>query len=93
MVAAIAALPKPGPLQKSLICDGFSKRFNFEQVSERKKRNFNSLVVASGSKSSSKGGSERFYLNFTGFPFPLGPFLNRITIRTEVSFSLCSFDC
>ncbi|XP_039119118.1 uncharacterized protein LOC120255337 [Dioscorea cayenensis subsp. rotundata] len=84
MVAAIAALPKPGPLQKSLICDGFSKRFNFEQVSERKKRNFNSLVVASGSKSSSKGGSERFYLNFTGFPFPLGPFLNRITIRTEV---------
>ncbi|KAF3638622.1 T4P13.26 protein isoform 2 [Capsicum annuum] len=25
----------------------------------------------------------RFYLNFTGFPFPLGPFLNRRTIRTE----------
>ncbi|XP_055825372.1 uncharacterized protein LOC129893947 isoform X2 [Solanum dulcamara] len=25
----------------------------------------------------------RFYLNFTGFPFPLGPFLNRQTIRTE----------
>ncbi|KMZ75420.1 hypothetical protein ZOSMA_114G00170 [Zostera marina] len=29
-----------------------------------------------------KGG--RFYLNFTGFPFPLGPFFNRRTIRTEV---------
>lgn len=31
------------------------------------------------------GGGGRFYLNFTGFPFPLGPFLNRRTIRTEVS--------
>uniref|UniRef100_A0A0D9WIJ6 Uncharacterized protein n=1 Tax=Leersia perrieri TaxID=77586 RepID=A0A0D9WIJ6_9ORYZ len=29
------------------------------------------------------GGGERFYFNFTGFPFPLGPFLNRRTIRTE----------
>ncbi|GJM89039.1 hypothetical protein PR202_ga05635 [Eleusine coracana subsp. coracana] len=29
------------------------------------------------------GGPERFYFNFTGFPFPLGPFLNRRTIRTE----------
>lgn len=26
----------------------------------------------------------RFYLNFTGFPFPLGPFLNRRTIRKEI---------
>ncbi|KAL1827094.1 hypothetical protein DCAR_0206248 [Daucus carota subsp. sativus] len=25
----------------------------------------------------------RFYFNITGFPFPLGPFLNRRTIRTE----------
>lgn len=31
--------------------------------------------------------SKRFYINFTGFPFPLGPFLNRRTIRTEVRFS------
>ena len=34
------------------------------------------------------GGSERFYFNFTGFPFPLGPFLNRRTIRTEVTSPL-----
>nr|AJW87636.1 VG1a [Brassica oleracea var. italica] len=27
--------------------------------------------------------SKQFYINFTGFPFPLGPFLNRRTIRTE----------
>ncbi|KAI5019530.1 hypothetical protein ZWY2020_044418 [Hordeum vulgare] len=35
---------------------------------------------ASGASSSS---SSRFYFNFTGFPFPLGPFLNRRTTRTE----------
>lgn len=27
----------------------------------------------------------RFYLNFTGFPFPLGPFFQRKTVRNEVS--------
>uniref|UniRef100_A0A0E0L4K0 Uncharacterized protein n=1 Tax=Oryza punctata TaxID=4537 RepID=A0A0E0L4K0_ORYPU len=32
---------------------------------------------------SERGGAERFYFNFTGFPFPLGPFLNRRTIRSE----------
>ncbi|PSS30490.1 DNA primase [Actinidia chinensis var. chinensis] len=54
-----------------------------------KNRDVISLVVASASNSSSSssttptGGGERFYLNFTGFPFPLGPFLNRRTIRTE----------
>ncbi|GFQ01449.1 hypothetical protein PHJA_002288800 [Phtheirospermum japonicum] len=36
-----------------------------------------SLVVAAAS------GGGRFYFNFTGFPFPLGPFLNRRTIRYE----------
>ena len=34
--------------------------------------------------SSSASSSSRFYFNITGFPFPLGPFLNRRTIRTEV---------
>ncbi|GFY87002.1 hypothetical protein Acr_05g0006410 [Actinidia rufa] len=56
-----------------------------------KGRDVISLVVASASNSgssstttSSGDGGGRFYLNFTGFPFPLGPFLNRRTIRTEV---------
>ncbi|KAF3444829.1 hypothetical protein FNV43_RR14522 [Rhamnella rubrinervis] len=44
------------------------------------------LVVASANPtattSSRVGG--RFYFNFTGFPFPLGPFLNRRTFRKEV---------
>uniref|UniRef100_A0A5B7B5J1 T4P13.26 protein n=1 Tax=Davidia involucrata TaxID=16924 RepID=A0A5B7B5J1_DAVIN len=45
-------------------------------------RDVSSLVVASVSTTTGGGGG-RFYLNFTGFPFPLGPFLNRRTIRTE----------
>ncbi|XP_021769921.1 uncharacterized protein LOC110734179 [Chenopodium quinoa] len=64
---------------------------------KKKRRNDNiiSLVVASISSktvsSTSNGG--RFYLNFTGFPFPLGPFLNRRTIRTEiVKDSIWSFE-
>lgn len=36
-----------------------------------------------GSGPSSRRGS-RFYFNFTGFPFPLGPFFERKTVRTEV---------
>ena len=31
-----------------------------------------------------KTGAGRFYLNLTGFPFPLGPFLERETVVTEV---------
>ncbi|KAE9612631.1 hypothetical protein Lal_00005858 [Lupinus albus] len=44
------------------------------------------VVVASSINPTSvttNNASSRFYFNFTGFPFPLGPFLNRITIRTE----------
>ncbi|KAL9227007.1 hypothetical protein vseg_002755 [Gypsophila vaccaria] len=49
----------------------------------------NSDAKTKSSSSSSSGGGGgggggRFYLNITGFPFPLGPFLNRRTIRTEV---------
>lgn len=55
----------------------------------KSRRTATSLVVASAATEdaavTTKSG--RFYLNFTGFPFPLGPFLNRRTIRTEVSFS------
>ncbi|VFQ91961.1 unnamed protein product [Cuscuta campestris] len=39
---------------------------------------------SSAAKSGGGGDGGRFYINFTGFPFPLGPFLNRVTIRTEV---------
>lgn len=47
--------------------------------------------ISSSSQSSDQAGTgpasrrgSRFYFNFTGFPFPLGPFLERNTVRTEV---------
>ncbi|XP_052196850.1 uncharacterized protein LOC127804133 [Diospyros lotus] len=54
-----------------------------------KRRDSIGLVVASSTTSTTNSATTaasaggRFYLNFTGFPFPLGPFLNRRTIRTE----------
>nr|XP_009784414.1 PREDICTED: uncharacterized protein LOC104232827 isoform X3 [Nicotiana sylvestris] len=65
------------------------KSLNFQLKSRRTKaRNDICLVVsATGtgkiSEESNDVSGGRFYLNFTGFPFPLGPFLNRRTIRTE----------
>lgn len=37
----------------------------------------------------SKSKGSKAYFNFTGFPFPLGPFFERQTLRFEVSFFLC----
>ncbi|MCL7025587.1 hypothetical protein MKW94_010731 [Papaver nudicaule] len=52
---------------------------------QNKKRYLVNLVVASNNVSTTTTkDSGRFYLNFTGFPFPLGPFFNRQTTRTEV---------
>lgn len=68
---------------------GHRKSLDFESnpVRRRRRRRLRGeagpLVMASAAGSGG-GGAERFYLNFTGFPFPLGPFLNRRTIRTEV---------
>ncbi|XP_047094934.1 uncharacterized protein LOC124707322 [Lolium rigidum] len=42
-----------------------------------------SASAAEEASSGSASSSSRFYFNITGFPFPLGPFLNRRTIRTE----------
>ncbi|KQK05449.1 uncharacterized protein LOC100838386 [Brachypodium distachyon] len=41
------------------------------------------VSASAATEETSGGGPGRFYFNFTGFPFPLGPFLNRRTIRTE----------
>ncbi|KAL5726013.1 hypothetical protein ACHQM5_009086 [Ranunculus cassubicifolius] len=50
------------------------------QLNPTKKRNkFLNLIVNTASSSN----GSRFYINITGFPFPLGPFLNRGTTRTE----------
>lgn len=53
-----------------------------------KLRTNNPVVISAAASNAptgaaSKGGVGRFYFNITGFPFPLGPFLNRRTIKTE----------
>ncbi|KAK4733700.1 hypothetical protein R3W88_007961 [Solanum pinnatisectum] len=66
------------------------KGLNFQLKSRRIKAGHDvCLVVSATGKNSERSNvsgvvnGSRFYLNFTGFPFPLGPFLNRQTIRTE----------
>ncbi|CAI0388309.1 unnamed protein product [Linum tenue] len=52
--------------------------------SSRRAKRLGLVVAAVEEETISKGSSDgRFYFNFTGFPFPLGPFLNRRTLRTE----------
>lgn len=104
MVAAVAVFsPKSSLLQNPISFRGPNSSFLggslkglFLQLKPRNRsRDFINLVVASASSSSSSStnssGGGRFYLNFTGFPFPLGPFLNRRTIRTEVVFFIFVF--
>ncbi|XP_020578668.1 uncharacterized protein LOC110023538 [Phalaenopsis equestris] len=88
-VAAAAILPRSIFGQKSVqllslnshFLGGVSKKIKFDEKTVSRRRDLGGLVVASAN--SGAGGAGRFYINFTGFPFPLGPFLNRRTIRTE----------
>lgn len=65
--------------------EGFS--LNLKPGGGSKAKEFPGLVVSASAGTTTTatagGGSGRLYVNFTGFPFPLGPFLNRRTIRTE----------
>lgn len=79
--------------QSSSFIGGSLKGVSLQLKPRKDGKNVPSLVVASASAvaeaaSTGGGGGGRFYLNITGFPFPLGPFLNRRTIRTEVGFSV-----
>jgi hypothetical protein len=56
--------------------------------SDRNRRIRDSKPVRAMAVAEKKPG--RFYFNFTGFPFPLGPFLQRRTIRKEVRSGFCS---
>ncbi|TQD69657.1 hypothetical protein C1H46_044809 [Malus baccata] len=66
---------------------GSLKGFCFQLRPGNKSRDRINLVVAATNSTTISGsrgrGGDRFYINFTGFPFPLGPFLNRSTTRTE----------
>lgn len=76
----------------SFVGNSFSLQLK-PRKSQKKDCNFGLVVASAGSGatttvagSDSGGSADRFYFNITGFPFPLGPFLNRRTTRTEVSF-------
>ncbi|KAH6830366.1 lysine-tRNA ligase [Perilla frutescens var. hirtella] len=86
--AAVAVpLPKSSPLACRELNYGFLsgsplKALCLHPKARRSKdRTELSLVIAASGAEASGGG--RFYFNFTGFPFPLGPFLNRQTLRYE----------
>jgi hypothetical protein len=97
MVAAIAVCSQKSTILQNPVClrdpnssflGGSLKGLCLQLKPRNKRRDSISLVVASASPTATptNNGSGRFYFNITGFPFPLGPFLNRRTIRTEVSF-------
>jgi hypothetical protein len=68
-------------------CPLHSFSLNIKPVCSNQARVFPSLVVSASAKTTtttSGSGGGTLYVNITGFPFPLGPFLNRSTIRTEV---------
>ncbi|XP_068335014.1 uncharacterized protein [Pyrus communis] len=70
----------------SSLFGGSLKGFCFQLKPRSKSRKAVNLVVSAPNCtiSGSRGGGDRFYTNFTGFPFPLGPFLNRSATRTEL---------
>ncbi|CAK9162971.1 unnamed protein product [Ilex paraguariensis] len=95
MVAIAMSSPKSTILQNrislrepsSSFVSGSSLKGLCLQLKPRRSKNKDviGLVVTATNTSniSDTSGGGRFYFNFTGFPFPLGPFLNRRTIRTE----------
>lgn len=95
MAAAAAAFAVPSPKSSPLASRELNSAFLsgsplkslclHAKARRSKDRTALSLVMASGGEPSGGG---RFYFNFTGFPFPLGPFLNRQTLRYEVSYTL-----
>ena len=83
--AAVASSSTPRPLRLAprWALGGAPDHANAPTLRSRRPQ-----LAVSAAAGAEAGGSERFYFNFTGFPFPLGPFLNRRTIRTEVTSPL-----
>ncbi|KAL9674406.1 hypothetical protein QQ045_030678 [Rhodiola kirilowii] len=90
MVATISlSCPKSclyrNPISNSTFLGKSFKGFGLQVSPSRSEWKRKDLVVAASSNSSTAvSPGDRFYFNITGFPFPLGPFFNRSTIRTEV---------
>lgn len=88
MAAAFAVpLPKSSQLASRELSSAFLscsplKGLCIQTKSRRSKNRSELSLMVSAAAGAGEG---RFYFNFTGFPFPLGPFLNRQTLRYEVS--------
>ncbi|KAF7130514.1 hypothetical protein RHSIM_Rhsim10G0047200 [Rhododendron simsii] len=78
------SLGEPNP---NFLCGSPLKGLCFQLKPKKSKSRDRRISFAVASATTTTAGDDgsggRFYLNFTGFPFPLGPFLNRRTIRTE----------
>ena len=83
--AAVASSSTPRPLR--LAQRGALAPHHVSAPPPRSRRPRLAVCASAGVETETTSGSGRFYFNFTGFPFPLGPFLNRRTIRTEVNLS------
>ncbi|OQU78285.1 hypothetical protein SORBI_3009G194500 [Sorghum bicolor] len=79
--AAVASSSTPRPLR--LAQRGALAPHHVSAPPPRSRRPRLAVCASAGVETETTSGSGRFYFNFTGFPFPLGPFLNRRTIRTE----------
>lgn len=101
-MAAAAAfavpLPKSSPLSSRELNSSFLsgpplKALRLPAKSRRSKdrTELTMVMAATAAGGETSGGGGRFYFNFTGFPFPLGPFLNRQTLRYEVSAAVSVF--
>lgn len=87
--AAVASTSRPFRASPRGALGGASSHaphhFSARPLQSRRPRLAVAATAGVEEKEEARGGPERFYFNFTGFPFPLGPFLNRRTIRTEVT--------
>ena len=88
--AAVASSPTPRPLRLAprRALGGAPDHVNAPPLRARLRPRLAVSASAGPEAEAEARGGERFYFNFTGFPFPLGPFLNRRTIRTEVTSRL-----
>ena len=79
------ALARSSSLSSSIVVASAAKRRTTTAAAPKRKTSSSSSTTKKPSPSSEpKSSPSRFYCNVTGFPFPLGPFFERKTIRTEL---------
>ena len=79
---AVFCASAPPKTAKGTVKRTIKQRQGTQTVSSRTARGTRSQPSPQSASKQSNG--SRFYFNFTGFPFPLGPFFERRTVRNEV---------